>query len=67
MDNMVHCRFPRPLLEALTMESYRTGISKQDLIRKAVINYFEKKYDKDAFLETDELKPNFKNNNEKLF
>lgn len=67
MDNVVHCRFQRPVLDALTMESYRTGISKQDLIRKAVINYFEKKYDKDAFLETDELKPNFKNNNEKLF
>lgn len=66
MDNMVHCRFPRPLLDALTMESYRTGFSKQDLIRKAVITYFEKKYEKDALLEVDELKPNY-NKNEKLF
>ena len=66
MDNIVHVRLPRPLLDVLTDESYSTGISKQDLIRKALINYFEKKYDKDVFIEADQIKPNYKNN-EKLF
>jgi len=66
MDNVVHLRLPHLMLDKLNEESFATGLSKQELIRAAIKSMLEKKYDKDLFMEHDQIKPNYKNN-EKLF
>ncbi len=60
MDNVIHLRLPQLVLDKLNDESWATGISKQELIRSAVRQMLEKKYDKDLFLEAEQMKPNFK-------
>ena len=66
MDNVIHLRIPAVMLDKLNEESFATGISKQDLIRASIKSMLEKKYEKDLFMQPDQIKPKF-NDNEKLF
>ena len=68
MDNVIHLRIPAVMLDKLNEESFATGVSKQDLIRASIKTMLEKKYDKDLFMQSEEIKPKFNDNkNEKLF
>ena len=61
MDNVIHLRIPAVMLDKLNEESFATGVSKQDLIRASIKTMLEKKYDKDLFMQSEEIKPKFSN------
>jgi predicted DNA-binding protein len=55
-NEYIHFRITKILSEILNKISFDTGMSKQDIIRKMIIDRISQKYDVDLLMDVNEIK-----------